>query len=226
MSQLFRSFRYFLVLASMLAPSTLLATNFDVSHLAAELNRVSSELAVELRNTRGYGSVRFSADRLSREAADLVSAIRRNRSLSYQRAQFQDVVRHYRDLEEAFLRSGREHNRYVYNKVGVISNLFSGLNSEFHYTNYVESAPQYSYVPPALNRYRRAPVVSGRSIGLPGRAASEVARPSGRRGTGTNRVLIPANNFDHRSPVLERQQRQQFERSNVGRVSRGHRAQP
>ena len=227
MSQLMKLFGFTVALATMLAHPSAVATNFDVSHLAAELNRVSSELALELRNTRGYGSVRFSADRLSREAAQLVTAISRNRSLSYQRAQFQDVARHYRELEEAFLRSSREHNRYVYNKVGVISNLFSGLNSEFHYTNYVEPAPlRYSYVPPSYSRYGRAPIVSGRSPASPGRSTRGVETPSVGRSSGSRTILLPPRNFSHRSPVLERQQRQQMQRSNVNSIIQSRRIQP
>ncbi|MCG8414895.1 MAG: hypothetical protein MI746_11815 [Pseudomonadales bacterium] len=181
------------------------ATNFDVSHLAAELNRVSAELARDLRSVRGYSSVRFSADRLSKEAAQLVNAISRNRSLSYQRSRFQNVVRRYRELEEAFLRSNREHDRYVYNQVGVISNLFSGLNSEFFYTNYVEPAPQYYYTPPALRRLPGG--VGRRSLGGFSQQVPNTPQRTDRRNTGTIRALVPANNFSHRSPVLERQQR-------------------
>lgn len=181
------------------------ATNFDVSHLAAELNRVSAELARDLRNTRGYSSVRFSADRLSREAGQLVAAISRNRSLSFQRSQFRNVVRRYRELEEAFLRSNRQHDRYVYNQVGVISNLFSGLNSEFFYTNYVEPAPQYYYTPPVN---RRIPGGIGRpSLGGFSNQVPQPAQRIDRRDYGRTRVLVPGNNFSHRSPVLERQQR-------------------
>ena len=193
-----------IVMGFLLIPSLSSATNFDVSHLAAELNRVSAELARDLRNTRGYSSVRFSADRLSREAEQLVRLISRNRSMSSQRSQFQNVVRRYRELEEAFLRSNREHNRYVYNQVGVISNLFSGLNSEFFYTNYVEPAPQrYYYSPPVRGG---SAIYSGRSVtglGTPIRQN----KPRTRSNRETIRALLPANNFSHRSSVLERQQR-------------------
>ena len=146
-------------------PAAASATQIEVSRLATELNQVSSALATELKNSRGYGSVRFSADRLSRAAADLVRAIRRNRSGSFLRSEFQDVARHYRELEEAFLRSGREHNLYVYSQVGLISNLFSGLNSEFYYTNYVEPAPQvFIYSPLIISRHSLPPAHSGRSV--------------------------------------------------------------
>lgn len=189
----------------LLLPPVASATNFDVSHLAAELNRVSSELAQELRNTRGYNSVRFTANQLSREAADLVRAISRSRSLSAQRRAFQEVARRYRELEEAFLRVTRDHDRYVYNQVGVISNLFSSLNSEFYYTNYVEPEPQrYYYVPPVIIRQQPLGGYGRRGIGQ-GDSRQEPARKN-RFDYPPISVGIP-NNFSHRSSVLERQQR-------------------
>lgn len=199
------------------------ATDFDVSHLAAELNRVSADLAKELRNSRGYSSVRFSANQLSREAADLVAAISRNRSVSYQRSQFQNVVRHYRELERAFLRSSREHDRYVYNQVGVISNLFSGLNSEFYYTNYVEPAPHYYYTPPALGR---RPAYSGRRVSGLGTAVPSIRTPAVGRSSGRVTIGVPANNFSHRSSVLDRQARQQYQLRTPAGVRIGNATSP
>ncbi len=186
------------------------ATQFEVSRLAAELNEVSAELANKLKYDRNYGSVRFSASRLSRAAADLVSAIRRNRSSSFLRSEFQDVARHYRELEEAFLRVNREHDRFVYSQVGLISNLFSGLNTEFYYTNYVEPAPQvFLYTPPVVTRHRLPPVYSGRSIDgvVPAR---ERVIPERGRNNGVQ-VILP-NRYSHRSSVVDRQLRQQFDR--------------
>ena len=195
------------------------ATDFDVSHLASELYRVSGELAERLRNARGYGSVRFSAKQLSREAGQLVKVIGRGRSLGVQQAEFRDVARHYRELEAAFLRASPEHDRVVYNHVGVISNLFTSLNSEFYYTNYVEPAPQrYYYVPPVVRRSRPISPYRGRSIGQGG-GADAVGGFGGRQngsrnqrpGYRPNTVHIPYNNFSHRSPVLERQQQHQLQ---------------
>jgi hypothetical protein len=201
-------------------PAMANATQFEVSRLASELNQVSSELAAELKNSRGYGSVRFSADRLSRAAADLVSAIRRNRSGSFLRSEFQDVARHYRELEEAFLRSGREHNRYVYSQVGLISNLFSGLNSEFYYTHYVEPAPQvFYYSPPVITRHRLPPAYSGRSV--------NPARPAGDRDVGNRRgsdrvtVVVP-HRYSHRSAVEDRHIRRLYESEQLDRLGARH----
>lgn len=198
------------------------ATQFEVSRLASELNQVSSELATELKNSRGYGSVRFSADRLSRAAADLVSAIRRNRSGSFLRSEFQDVARHYRELEEAFLRSGREHNRYVYSQVGLISNLFSGLNSEFYYTNYVEPAPQvFYYTPPVITRHRLPPAYSGRKVDPTLPVGNRDG--GGRRGTDRVTVLVP-HRYSHRSAVEDRHVQRQYEREQLERLGDRHRS--
>ncbi len=193
------------------------ATNFDVSHLATELNRVSNELANQLRNARGYSSVRFSANQLSREAAELVKAIGRGRSLSVQQSEFRDVARRYRELEAAFLRASRKHNRAVYNQVGIISNIFSNLNSEFYYSNYVQPVPQpFYYVPPVVTRSRPLSPYRGRSIGrgtgarsVDGFGGQQGITRNTRPGYRPNTVSIPYNNFGHRSAVLERQQRQQ-----------------
>ena len=211
-----------LLLFVLVMPSAAMATQFEVSRLATELNQVSAALADELKNSRGYGSVRFSADRLSRAADDLVSAIRRNRSESFLRSEFQDVARHYRELEEAFLRSGREHNRYVYSQVGLISNLFSGLNSEFYYTNYVEPAPQvFYYVPPVVTRHRLPPAYSGRSV-TPSIPAN---KREAERGVGSGRdrvtVVIP-DRYSHRSAVEERQVQRQYERDQLDRLGSRH----
>ena len=201
-------------------PAAASATQIEVSRLATELNQVSSALATELKNSRGYGSVRFSADRLSRAAADLVRAIRRNRSGSFLRSEFQDVARHYRELEEAFLRSGREHNRYVYSQVGLISNLFSGLNSEFYYTNYVEPAPQvFIYSPLIISRHSLPPAHSGRSVdpSLP----ADKRDTGGRRGTDRVTVVVPGR-YGHRSAVEDRQMQRQYEREQLERFAVRH----
>lgn len=193
------------------------ATDFDVSHLASELYRVSGELTDQLRSARGYGSVRFSANQLSREAGELVRAIGRGRSLGVQQAEFKDVARRYRELEAAFLRASPEHDRVVYNHVGVISNLFASLNSEFYYTNYIQPAPQrYYHVPPVVTRSRPTSPYRGRSIGQGGGAdsvggfgARQSQSRNPRPGYRPNTVRIPYNNFSHRSRVLDRQQRNQ-----------------
>lgn len=150
------------------------ATQFELSRLATELNAASSHLAQQLRGG-GYYSVRFSAERLSRASADLVNAIRRNRSPSFLRSEFRDVARHYQEMERAFLRINREHHRNVYHTVGTISNLFAGLNSEFYHGGYAQPAPDvYIVTPPVVTRYRLPSTDAGRyRIGRYGQ------RPSG-----------------------------------------------
>ena len=168
-----------------------LATEFEMSRLATELNAASSQLAKQLRGG-GYHSVRFSAQRLTRASADLLNAIRRNRSPSFLRSEFRDVARHYQEMEQAFLRLSREHDRNVYHAVGTVCNLFTGLNSEFYHARYAQPAPDvYIATPPVVTRYRLPPYHTDRS-----RNCRYGQRPSGqstqpnRRATGIIRTAF------------------------------------
>ena len=167
------------------------ATKFGMSRLATELNAASSQLAKQLRGG-GYHSVRFSAQRLSRASADLLNAIRRNHSPSFLRSEFRDVARHYREMEQAFLRLSREHDRNVYYAVGTISNLFTGLNSEFHHARYAQPAPDvYIATPPVVTRYRLPPYHTDRSrISRYGQRPSGQSTQPNRRATETIRTAF------------------------------------
>ena len=167
------------------------ATEFEISRLATELNAASSHLAQQLKGG-GYQSMRFSAQRLSRASADLVNAIRRNRSPSFLRSEFRDVARHYQEMERAFLRINREHDRNIYHTVGTISNLFTGLNSELYHTGYIQPAPDvYIVTPPVVTRYRLPPADTGRyRIGRHGRTPSGQSTQPDRRDTGTIRTAF------------------------------------
>ena len=65
-----------------LAPA-LSANSLGLAQLAQQLDQASSGFAAELGSARGYASVRFAAERLGREAAELLDAIRRDRSRSH-----------------------------------------------------------------------------------------------------------------------------------------------
>lgn len=168
------------------------ATEFEISRLATELNAASSHLAQQLKGFGGYHSVRFSADRLSRASADLVNAIRRNRSSSFLRSEFRDVARQYQEMERAFLRINREHDRNVYHTVGTISNLFTGLNAEFYHSGYTQPAPDvYIVTPPVVTRYRLPPTYTDRSrIGRYRHTPSGQSTQADRRDTGTIRTAF------------------------------------
>ena len=138
----------------LLSPVAVFATDLDISRLAHQLNLLSGQLAQDLEYRRGYSSVHQHANRLSREAALLVDAVRRNRSHSYLRSQFNDVSRRYTTLEKAFLRANRgDHNPQLYNDVSLISTLFSDLSTEFYYSSYGDPQPYYSATPFII--YRR-----------------------------------------------------------------------
>lgn len=120
-----------------LASSSAFATHFEISRLAAQIDVVSSQLAQELRYTRGFSGVSQRASSLSREAAELVDDISRNRSNSRIRSQFKQVSRRYVDMEEAFLRANRRsHNDAIFNEIGYISNLYNSLSSEIYFSGY------------------------------------------------------------------------------------------
>jgi hypothetical protein len=211
--------RLLILIISMLCclPTAAFATNFEISRLAAQINLASSQLANELRYARGYGSVRLSADRLSREAEQLVEAIRRSRSNSYVRSQFRDITRRYQDLEKDFLRANRtNHDPRLYNEVSLISNLYTNLSNEIYYTNYVAPYPQ-SY-------YYNAPIASGhngsRSIGGRGFVNQNRQRPQNqgrrdRRDYGQISASHGATNFEQRNSMPNRQVRQNSNRRSI-----------
>lgn len=125
-----------------LLPGKAFATHFEISRLAAELEYGSLQFSQQLRPLHGYGTVRSKAERLSRESADLVELIARNRSNSRIRSQFNEVGRRYNDLEAAFLRVNRNRRSDIaYNQMGFLSDLFGNLNSEYYYASY--SRPVY-----------------------------------------------------------------------------------
>ncbi|MCH7815524.1 MAG: hypothetical protein IIC60_03030 [Proteobacteria bacterium] len=178
------------------SPAIVFATHFEVSRLATQVNLASSQLADEVLYTRGYSSVHQQADRLSREAGQLVDAISSHRNQSYVRAQFNDVSRRYSSLERAFLRASRHHHDpYLFDAFGHISNLFHRLNSEYYYAFYQQplSSQPFYYGAPLLTQHPHIVAPAFR----------------GSRGyvTPYNHNWRGVNNFDHLSPMLERQQR-------------------
>ena len=248
--------------AVLVLPTTLKATQYEVSQLASQLGYATSLLADELRYIRGFGSVRQNANRVAREAEQLIKAIQRNRSNSYIRSQFKDISRGYSDLESAFFRANRSYyNAYANNEFGRISDLFSQLNDTFYYLSppVRYESRSYYYSPGVISRSRQPRLIGGsnghrykgrsstnrrdssrnnryrnerqnnrsvtrqidrdvdrlinRGVGRQGN------RNAGRKNSGTasrqnnqrdngNLNAFRGDNFDHRSPVIERQQRQ------------------
>ncbi|MEX2469358.1 MAG: hypothetical protein WD396_06365 [Pseudohongiellaceae bacterium] len=201
-----------LPLAGLLLAGVATATDFQVAQLARELTRASNQFAAELGSARGYNGVRFSAERLGREAGELVDAIYRGRSRSHVSAEFNDVARQYRALEEAFLRAkGGDHERGLYQRVSLISNLYSNLDAEFRYTH--QARQPYYYPAPAIPRHRQ------RVPAQPTEGDNE--RPD-RRDYGSIRARRVLE-FDQGSAVLQRQLRQEVEQSRVRRaIERRH----
>jgi hypothetical protein len=154
-----------------LLPSALHASDFEISRLATQINQASGQLAQELHYLQGYSKVKQHANRLSREAGQLVDAVHRNRSPAYLRSQFRDIGRRYANLETAFLRANRgAHSPQLYAEIGQISYLFSSLSTEMYYNSYQELRPYYYAAPFIIGRRHRNPAGYGPNSGRgPGR---------------------------------------------------------
>ncbi len=236
----------------LLTPGTVFATHFELSRLASQIELISGQLAADLRYTRNYGSVRQRALTLSREASQLVDTLRRNRSNSRVRSQFKDVRRGYEKLEQAFFRADRrDHVPQLYREINLLSSLFGNLSDEFYYAGLgprgtgsdygsVRSgrgiiSSRYSY---GRNDSRaRGPIAPHRERAVPpvfrGNSALEPNRQGGRGGRQDRGVDEPsrlnqgsrgAPKFDHSSPVLERQGRQNRERRDLEGQARQNRS--
>lgn len=182
---------------------SLQATEFELSRIATELNFASNQLAHKLKYSRSFGGVGQRADRLARESSQLVDAIRRNRSASYIRSQFNDVNRRYLDLEDSFLRAYRNNSDiYVFDQVGLISNLVSNLESTFYYTRYYVRQPQvFVFTPPvAVRNYDVPSVFYG---------GGRVNARSYNNGNQRQRYTVPRGNNlrNHENRVIEQRNR-------------------
>ncbi|MEQ8953086.1 MAG: hypothetical protein RL120_03065 [Gammaproteobacteria bacterium] len=191
------------------APGSLFATNFELSQLATEISQASYRLSEGLRYSSGYSSVRASASRLSSEAEQLLRAVSYNRSSASIRAEFRDISRRYQELERDYLRASRQrYNNAAFVEMDRINYLFTSLSNVVYYGQ--RSAPAYgayTYVPPisGYRSYNNRPLPQQRPGASLQNKSTGSQRPSrfdyGRRSVGNS------NNFDHRSSVLDRQQR-------------------
>jgi len=210
---------------SLLMTSGAFATHFELSRLATQLSVASDQLYRGLRNVHGYSSVRHNAGRLATETRQFVESVNRDRNASHLRSKYNDLARAYSRLEVAFLQAHRSRsNAYVYNDFSGISNLFAGLNEVYYYGSVYTNnnrviVQQRQYYPPAI--ISRAPRINNpgnRGYNNRGRGFtnSRENQRANRRDYGRTTVLTP-NNFDHRSSVLDRQQRRDYDRTAVQR---------
>lgn len=208
-----------------LTPSLASATHPDIARLATQLNLASSQLAYELRGSGAYSVIRQRADRLSREAADLVDAVRRNQSNNRVHAQFRDVQQRFASFEQAFLRlNRRDYDPYLFNELDRITVIFNSLNGQFRYASGYAYSQPIVVAPPVIIRQYDSNVYFGNRGGYsvrPNRPPrGDYSNKRDRRDYGRREVQrLP--NFDHRSPVLERQQRLDNRRHGVQTGRRG-----
>jgi len=221
----------------LLAPFAVSANHLDISRLATELNLATGQLAYELTGYGAYSNLRQRADRLSREAADLVDAVRRNRNESQVRSQFNDVSKRYANLEQAFLRVNRaSFSPYLVDELDRINGIYTNLSAEFFYQGgninprgFSYTSPAYtspSYTPPDINhRYESAPdyYYQHNQRGLVNSGTSYQAAPATRRvRRDYGRMQVQRMpQYDHRSPVLERQRLLDNRRPTLARDRRG-----
>lgn len=205
------------------------ANHVDISRLATQLNLASGQLAWELRSAGNYSSIRQRADHLSRESADLVAAVRGNRSDARVRAQFDDVRRRYENLEEALLRATRKrYDPFLFAELDHISSLYSELSQEFYYSGRYGAPPAIRFSSPVVvQRYIAPRVFRGQVYGGQSwreqsqRDDRHQAQQRDRRDYGRIQVQrLPR--FDHRSPVQERQARLDNRRNPVEASRRTH----
>jgi len=208
----------YLTLSMLLAlPTAASATAYELSRVATELAHVSQQMARELRGGSGYASIRFSANRLSQEAEQLLEAISRGRNPSHVRRQVDDVRRRYLELEEAVLRLDRAaQSDLLISRMDRVSSLYESINAEFYYTER-QFPPRYQALPQPVIVLPQSGFSQYPRQHYPQQSIQQ--RPGQTRGdTGQARI----NRFDygrittsrqpaypHRSRVQERQSRQQ-----------------
>ena len=196
-----------------LSPAALLANEFELARLVSELHLASTQLANEVRDTRGQGDMRSYIKRLSRETASLMKAIQRDRSRASLRSEFTAVSRRYQTLEDAFLRfnkSGRDPQQF--HALRLISSLHRNLSREFYLTNYLKPSLTVNHGDSSINSRRAVPPAdSGRSNIHSDRSSRRFSSVPERR---YNRPIITSRglNFDHRSSVLDRRYRENSRR--------------
>lgn len=130
--------------------NTAFSSEFELLHIASELNLASKGLAKEQGYSDGFTGISHRASSLARESLQLMDAIQRKRNPSNIRSQFNDVSRRYTDLEDAFWRGYRNNpDKAVFKQLEAISIIYSDLITAYTATRYFQSAPQiHIFVPP------------------------------------------------------------------------------
>ena len=192
-----------------ISPVALFADEFKLVRLASELHSASTQLANELRNTRGQGNMRFHADRLSRKTARLMKVIQDDRGHAHLRSEFTAISRRYQSLENAFLRANlSSRDPLLPHSLSLISLLHGNLNREYYSAKSLGSISPVYHRDASINSRRALPAVfGGRSYTYSNR--SPYRRPNTDRDRHYNERVNASQglNFDHRSSVLDRQYR-------------------
>lgn len=174
-----------------LTPVVALATDWEISRLASQLQLASDQLAFNVRYVQGYGSVNNRAQQLSRKAAQLTDSIERGRSSSTLHSQFSDLARYYQRLESDFLRSSRNRSLgHLNHNFDHLASLYSSLSFHFYPAQY-PLREDHRHV---VRQYYPVPVPF-----IP--RAFVIPTPAIPYNNSDHRVY---DSYDHRSPVQER----------------------
>ena len=222
----------------LLAPGLAIASPLEIARLAQQLEYASSNLAGGAVGVSWSGSVKHNARILSQKAQKLQNSVERGRSSAYIRTRFTDVTRYYQRLEASVIRSmdssgtGRLRNEFLQ-----LSALFEDLRYEFYGDTYYQSLrsspPSYPYTyPQPLPGDRYSPGAGIGVIVVP--RASDYSRyrrgqhrapVSDRQSRRDNDYQLRRNNdYQYRSPVMERQDRNDRLRGLTGERDPGRQA--
>lgn len=192
-----------LTLLVSLGATPALAADWQLSRMAGRLELAAGEFSDSVSQLRGYGGVSQQARQLSRKAEQLADSANKQRSDTYLRSKFAEVTRNYRSLESAFLRVNSNYgSRYASSDFDRIARLYSQLSEELYYGDgypggYYPDRDSYAlrlltpprvYIAPPIVQYERREQRNDRD---------------------------PVYGYDHRSPVLERQQQRERERHDL-----------
>ncbi|MFM1896435.1 MAG: hypothetical protein RLZZ385_1509 [Pseudomonadota bacterium] len=182
--------RYLLTGVLLLSTPLALASDWEMSRLAGQLEQASGRFADELRYQRGYGTLSHQARQLSLKAGQLRDSLARQRSAAYLSAQFNDVQRQYLRLESAVLVAGGGRGGLVGLGFDSIALLYGDL----------VAVRQSIYLDPGYATAYRYPSRPRVYVAPPPQVYFFERNDRGRR-----------DDWDHRSPVQERRYRREAE---------------
>lgn len=205
--------KYLIAILCLLVTGLASASSLEVARLAQLLEHASYDLANDSRGLSWSGSVKHNARLLSQKAQKLQDSIERGRSSAYVRTRFTDVTRYYQRLEASVVRSmDGSGTRRLRDEFIQLSEYYETLRYEFYGDTYYQSLRSS----PSIYPYAYPQPLSGgrgyRDLGV-GVIIVPPVREYDRRRGGQHRAPVDVrrnrqgDGYDHRSPVIDRQLR-------------------